>query len=114
VTSLDRDGTGTGYDVDLAAAIAAAAGGAAITIGGGAGSIAHVRELFEVDGVCGAGLASLLHVECAGKVLHRSDWSSRAVFDYLRESGALCAFRPAGLREIRRALTEAGLACAGA
>jgi imidazole glycerol-phosphate synthase subunit HisF len=114
VTSLDRDGTGAGYDLELAASIVDAAGGAAVTMAGGAGSIAHVRELFGVPGVSGAALASLLHVECAGQVLHRSDWSGRAVFQYLRESGALCAFRPAGLRELRQMLTDAGLACEGA
>ena len=58
INSIDRDGEMQGYDIDLALQVRAVAK-VPLTILGGAGSLAHIHELFRACGVVGAAAGSL-------------------------------------------------------
>ncbi len=58
VNSIDLDGTMDGYDLDLAESLRSALG-IPITVLGGAGSLAHLRELIRRCGVLGVAAGSL-------------------------------------------------------
>lgn len=55
---VDRDGMMQGYDLDLARA-ARSAVSVPLTMLGGAGSVAHMQQLIDAIGVCGASAGSL-------------------------------------------------------
>ncbi|WP_287129596.1 imidazole glycerol phosphate synthase subunit HisF [Candidatus Cyanaurora vandensis] len=60
LTSMDRDGTQAGYDLPLTQAVARAVS-VPVVASGGAGNLAHIREVL-TEGDCAAALlASLLH-----------------------------------------------------
>ena len=58
INSIDRDGEMQGYDIDLARQVRAVTK-VPLTILGGAGSLAHMGELFAACGVVGAAAGSL-------------------------------------------------------
>lgn len=58
INSVDRDGTMQGYDLKLAAQVRSVVG-VPLTFLGGAGSQAHLSELFKACGVVGAAAGSL-------------------------------------------------------
>lgn len=58
INSVDRDGEMQGYDIDLARQVRAVAK-VPLTILGGAGSLAHMGDLFSACGVVGAAAGSL-------------------------------------------------------
>jgi cyclase len=58
VNNIDRDGTMEGYDLQLAARVHAAVG-VPMTILGGAGSLAHLKQLIERCGVIGVAAGSM-------------------------------------------------------
>jgi imidazole glycerol-phosphate synthase subunit HisF len=58
VNNIDRDGTMEGFDLDLAARLRGAVG-VPVTILGGAGSLAHLKQLIERCGVVGVAAGSL-------------------------------------------------------
>lgn len=58
VNNIDRDGTMEGYDLDLALRVRAAVG-VPMTFLGGAGSLAHLRQLIQRCGVLGVAAGSL-------------------------------------------------------
>jgi cyclase len=58
VNSIDRDGMRSGYDLDLVQSVRDAVG-CPITALGGAGSLAHLGELFKQLGIIGASAGSL-------------------------------------------------------
>ena len=58
VNSVDRDGTMEGYDLELARQMRAAVS-VPMTVLGGAGSLAHIEELFRTCGVVGAAAGSM-------------------------------------------------------
>ena len=58
VNNIDLDGSMTGYDLDLAREVGIATS-LPVTFLGGAGSLAHIRELFRAVGVVGAAAGSL-------------------------------------------------------
>lgn len=58
INSIDRDGEMQGYDIDLARQVRAVTK-VPLTILGGAGSLAHMSELFTACGVVGAAAGSL-------------------------------------------------------
>jgi cyclase len=58
VNNIDRDGTMEGYDLDLASRVRGAVG-VPMTILGGAGSLAHLRQLIQRCGVLGVAAGSL-------------------------------------------------------
>ena len=58
INSIDRDGTMTGYDTELVASIRENVQ-LPVTALGGAGSLDHMRALFERFGVMGAAAGSL-------------------------------------------------------
>ncbi len=58
INSIDRDGEMQGFDIDLARQVRAVTE-VPLTILGGAGSLAHIHELFSACGVVGAAAGSL-------------------------------------------------------
>nr|WP_281067897.1 imidazole glycerol phosphate synthase subunit HisF [Anthocerotibacter panamensis] len=60
LTSMDRDGTQVGYDISLTEAIAQAVD-IPVIASGGAGQLAHIREVLTEGRAAAALLASLLH-----------------------------------------------------
>jgi cyclase len=58
INNIDRDGMMQGYDLELARAVRDAVS-VPLTMIGGAGSSAHMRELIDTIGVCGVGAGSL-------------------------------------------------------
>jgi cyclase len=58
INSIDRDGTLSGYDIDFAEQVRNAVG-VPLTVLGGAGSLAHMRELIARVGVVGVAAGSL-------------------------------------------------------
>ena len=60
LTSIDRDGARTGYDVELTRAVADAVD-VPVVASGGAGTVAHVCEVFEHGRADAALLAGILH-----------------------------------------------------
>jgi cyclase len=62
VTSVDNDGVQSGFDVDLARA-AVKNSSVPLVVGGGCGSIQHVLELIEAQGISGISIGSALHFD---------------------------------------------------
>ncbi len=60
LTSMDRDGTKDGYDLDLTRTIAEAVS-VPVIASGGAGTLEHLREVFEKGGADAALAASIFH-----------------------------------------------------
>lgn len=58
INNIDRDGTMQGYDLELAARVRAAVG-TPMTMLGGAGSLAHLKQLIAQCGVVGAAAGSM-------------------------------------------------------
>lgn len=58
INNIDRDGTMEGYDLDIARQLREAVD-VPVTMLGGAGSTAHMRELIDTIGTCGAAAGSL-------------------------------------------------------
>ena len=79
LTSIDRDGARSGYDLELTRAVASAVD-VPVIASGGAGSAAHVREVF-VDGHADAALV-------AG-ILHDGVTTVRALKGLLADAGLL-------------------------
>lgn len=60
VTSMDTDGTKNGYDIELLKQIASSVN-VPVIASGGAGSLEHFKDVFELSGVDAALAASLFH-----------------------------------------------------
>ncbi|MDH7478780.1 MAG: imidazole glycerol phosphate synthase subunit HisF [Syntrophomonadaceae bacterium] len=79
LTSMDRDGTKDGYDIELTRAVARA-----VTIpviaSGGAGTLAHLREVL-VEGEADAALAA--------SIFHYREYSVREAKEYLGREGVM-------------------------
>jgi cyclase len=60
VTSVDQEGTKRGFDIDLYKKVRAVSK-VPVIASGGAGTLVHIKELYEKTGVNGVALASVLH-----------------------------------------------------
>ncbi len=60
VTSIDREGTGKGFDLELISKIASKVK-IPVVAHGGAGNIAHIRELIDNTDISGVAISSMLH-----------------------------------------------------
>jgi cyclase len=58
INNIDRDGKMQGYDIELARAVRDATS-LPLSMIGGAGDTAHMGELIDAIGVCGAGAGSM-------------------------------------------------------
>ena len=111
VTSIDREGTANGYDVTLTKTIAALVP-IPVIAGGGAGRIAHVREVVH-DGLADAvSLASLLHYN---RVRHAADagadFAAEGNIEFLKRGGVSSRFEDVTLHDVKRALDQSGIEC---
>ncbi len=84
VNSIDRDGTGQGYDLDLTGQICASVN-LPVVASGGAGTVAHIAEGFEV-GASAAIISSMLYSPRA------RNYPISQIKDELLDMG--CAVRP--------------------
>lgn len=62
LTSIDMEGTRRGFDIDLANSIAEKVN-IPIVVNGGAGTLEHIVELLQINGVDGVVLSSILHFD---------------------------------------------------
>jgi imidazole glycerol-phosphate synthase subunit HisF len=111
VTSIDREGTANGYDVTLTKTIAQLVS-IPVIAGGGAGRIAHVREIVR-DGLADAvSLASLLHYN---RIRHGSegvdDFAAEGNIEFLKRGGTSSRFDDVTLQDLKRALDQSGIEC---
>jgi cyclase len=109
VTSIDREGTGKGFDLELTRRIAEAVPIPVIACGG-AGAVAHVREVItegRADAVC---LASVLHYDVLNRdTLH--EFTVEGNIEYLKSGRTFSKVCGAGLPEIKEALIKSGVSC---
>jgi cyclase len=111
VTSIDREGTGGGYDIALTRQIAELVP-VPVIASGGAGNIAHIREVVEEGRADAVSLASVLHYN---HLRHGAgsddDFASEGNTEFLKRGGSFSRMQDASLADIKRALTEAGIEC---
>lgn len=110
VTSIDRDGTGSGYDLVLTRQIAEAVP-VPVIASGGAGQIEHIRAVVQegrADAVC---LASVLHYNRLRHSDDQDDFAGEGNTEFLKRGGSFSRIEDASIADIKRALTDAGIAC---
>jgi imidazole glycerol-phosphate synthase subunit HisF len=111
VTSIDRDGTGTGYDIELTRQIAESVA-VPVIASGGAGNIAHIREVVESGLADAVSLASVLHYN---RIRHSDDrtdeFGAEGNTEFLKGGGSFSRIQDASLTAIKRSLTEIGIEC---
>lgn len=111
VTSIDREGTGKGYDLELTRRVADAVGIPVIACGG-AGSIAHVRDVVTEGHADAVAVASLLHYSSLGDVARDADaFAAEGNIEFLKRGGRSSQVERARLPEIKRALAAYGIDC---
>jgi cyclase len=111
VTSIDRDGTGAGYDIALTRQIAESVP-VPVIASGGAGQIAHIREVVQEGRADAVSVASVLHYN---RLRHNDDrddeFAGEGNTEFLKGGGSFSRIQDASLIEIKRALTDAGIEC---
>jgi imidazole glycerol-phosphate synthase subunit HisF len=111
VTSIDRDGTGTGYDITLTRTIAESVP-VPVIAGGGAGSAAHICEVVDEGRADAVSIASVLHYNHFRHHDDRNDdFSDEGNIEFLKRGGSFLRIEDVSLRDIKQALTEAGIEC---
>jgi imidazole glycerol-phosphate synthase subunit HisF len=111
VTSIDREGTGAGFDLGLTRRIAESVP-VPVIAGGGAGTAAHVCDVVRDGRADAVSLASILHYN---RVRHGAgedaDFAAEGNTEFLKRGGSFTRIQDASLRDIKRALHEAGIEC---
>jgi cyclase len=111
VTSIDRDGTGAGYDIALTRQIAESVP-VPVIASGGAGQIAHVREVVQEGRADAVSLASVLHYNRLRHSDDRDDeFAGEGNTEFLKGGASFSRIQDASLVEIKRALTDVGIEC---
>ncbi|MEZ4731767.1 MAG: imidazole glycerol phosphate synthase cyclase subunit [Caldilineaceae bacterium] len=110
VTSIDREGTGKGFDLELTRQIAQSVPIPVIACGG-AGELCHIAKVIK-DGTADAvSLASVLHYEYVTHDVHRDDFSAEGNTEFLRNRRPFAKIAPLTITDVKRHLTEEGIAC---
>lgn len=111
VTSIDREGTGDGYDLELTRRIAELVP-VPVIAGGGAGNADHLCEVVREGRADAVSLASILHYN---RVRHggdeEADFASEGNTEFLKRGGSFGRIQDVSLRDLKRALHEAGIEC---
>jgi cyclase len=114
VTSIDREGTGSGFDLELTRRVAEAVP-VPVIAGGGAGSLAHVRDVVldgRADAVC---LASMLHYHnIRHQAVDEGEFAAEGNVEFLqgrRGAKAFSRVEDVTIGQIKAALHVAGIPC---
>ena len=111
VTSIDREGTGHGYDIELTRTIARLVP-VPVIASGGAGQLAHIRDVVGEGEADAVSMASILHYN----VIRHTDYS-RAEFqeegniEFLRKGSTFSRIEDVQLPAIKACLAGAGVEC---
>jgi cyclase len=111
VTSVDREGTGRGFDLELVRSIAESVG-IPVIAHGGAGTPAHVREMFAQGSADAVALASLLHYDALRSIDWRpEDFAGEGNIEFIKKSAAAGPSRiqATSIARIKAAVAEAGI-----
>jgi cyclase len=111
VTSIDQEGTGKGFDMELTRTIAQ---NAAIPViaSGGAGMVAHIRDVITEAKADAVSVASILHYNLARQLQYEADeFAAEGNTEFMRKqlNGGRAAIEDTTLRAIKKHLTEHGI-----
>jgi imidazole glycerol-phosphate synthase subunit HisF len=111
VTSIDREGTGKGFDLELTRRIAESVSIPVVACGG-AGKVDDVYDVVLHGRADAVSLASLLHYECVQRLRDEGDgFHEEGNVEFLRKGRQFSKVQEASLGEVKRYLTEHGVAC---
>jgi cyclase len=111
VTSVDREGTGRGFDLELVRSIAESVG-IPVIAHGGAGTPAHVREMFAQGSADAVALASLLHYDALRSIDWRpEDFAGEGNIEFIKKSAAAGPSRiqATSIERIKATVAEGGI-----
>ena len=111
VTSIDREGTGRGFDFELVRRISTSVPVPVIACGG-AGTVEHILEVVTAGCADAVALASILHYRYICDSPPTAEEPARtANWDLPADGGAFVGLKASTLPDIKRYLTEHGVAC---
>jgi imidazole glycerol-phosphate synthase subunit HisF len=111
VTSIDREGTGKGYDLELIERISSRTTIPVIACGG-AGQVMHIRDVFGLDGVQAAAVASMLHYKfIESSRLGNEDFEGEGNIEFLKSGKRFTKISPMTIPELKESLLENNILC---
>lgn len=111
VTSIDREGTGKGFDLEVTREIAQSVSIPVIACGG-AGNVGHVSEVITEGKADAVSMASILHYECASRlVADDADYDREGNVEFLHGGQGFSLVEGTDIQEIKQHLAEAGIEC---
>lgn len=109
LTSVDAEGTGLGYDLELIDLVSKAVSIPVIACGG-AGSLKNIHQAISGAGADAVALASTLHYGFIKKNYKIFD-ESEGNIEFLKSGKAFSKISPFTISEIKKYLTDNGIAC---
>lgn len=111
LTSIDREGTGRGFDLHLIHTVAQAVSIPVIACGG-AGTLAHVREVITEGAADAVSIASMLHYNYIRHIpMNAQDFSAEGNIEFLKSGRSFQAVQDASLPQIKEYLHHHGIGC---
>ncbi len=115
ITSINQEGTGKGFDVDLVRAVSDRVP-VPVIAGGGAGSVAHVRDVIAAGRVEAVALASILHYNYLRMAQDArqptgGDYAAEGNTEFLKRGTGFARLQDASPQEVKAYLSSQGIAC---
>ena len=111
LTSIERDGTGKGFDIELINKIKDNIN-IPLIINGGAGEFSDIEKIYNISGVDGVALGSILHYSFAIKQSYSDDhYNSEGNIDFVKTNKKYNKFGDVDIRSIKNYLSKKGYEC---
>ena len=111
VTSVDREGTGRGFDLELTRGIARSVG-IPVIAHGGAGTLAHVREIISAASADAVALASILHYHALGSIEWQpEDFAGEGNIEFIKKNrmAGRARIEAMSIARVKAVLAEGGV-----
>jgi len=110
LVSVDREGTGSGYDIELTRKVSEAVAIPVIALGG-AGTLAHIKEVITEGEADAVSLASMPHYDFVKARALSGDYSGEGNIEFLKRGKISLKVEPAGLNAVKDYLIAGGISC---
>jgi cyclase len=111
LTSVDREGTGLGFDLEITRRVSEAVG-IPVIAHGGAGTVAHLREVLTEGKATAVAVASMIHYDYIARHAMNGNFEKEGNLEFLKSGRSLFSrIQPTGLREIKESLHASGIEC---
>jgi imidazole glycerol-phosphate synthase subunit HisF len=111
ITSIERDGTGKGFDIELISKIKDEIT-IPLIINGGAGEFSDIEKIYNISGIDGVALGSILHYSFAIKQSYSDDhYNSEGNIDFVKTNTRYNKFGNEDIGSIKNLLSQKGFEC---